>query len=117
VQVLVVAVLGVSIRAPVMGAIACPATKRHGQEVSIRAPVMGAIQPTQEQPRWQTVSIRAPVMGAIEIVTAKAHPECVSIRAPVMGAISATAWYLAADPSFNPRPRDGGDLPSCLRVS
>ena len=64
--------MGVSIRAPVMGATAAALDGGAGKEVSIRAPVMGATRGQRQAQPGVPVSIRAPVMGA---TTVRVHPD------------------------------------------
>ncbi len=58
--------MGVSIRAPVKGAIRRRMLIEEGLTVSIRAPVKGAIVPPRPAWRPLCVSIRAPVKGAMD---------------------------------------------------
>ena len=78
--------------------------------VSIRAPVMGAMAARWRDPAsGGRFNPRPRDGGDINVGVGGETEEDVSIRAPVMGAIRSRAVSSGARSSFNPRPRDGGD--------
>jgi len=79
--------------------------------VSIHAPVTGATQERHQCRRRDVVSIHAPVTGATGLQEQLAADVGVSIHAPVTGATARALrlWQLRL--CFNPRARDGRDMP------
>ena len=86
--------------------------KNHAKQegvVSIHAPAQGATITAQQLAQPLVVSIHAPAQGATITAQQLAQPLVVSIHAPAQGATAPPLLLLPAGPSFNPRPRAGGD--------
>src|SRR5207302_195203 len=62
----------------------------------------------------QGVSIRAPVRGRTKIRKCERCQGHISIRAPVRGRTSAHTGQAASPICFNPRPREGANVPNSL---
>ena len=91
------------------------ATHARPVRVSIHAPARGATQLT----RASTLHIRfqstPPRGGRLGLILGHVGHLLVSIHAPARGATPSLMDGRAARPSFNPRPRAGGDCPSTVR--
>ena len=104
----------VSIHAPARGATYDRSQPLARCIVSIHAPARGAtaIRPMTSS-RVLIVSIHAPARGATRYRTGRSAQQIVSIHAPARGATPGLTGIELSAPSFNPRPRAGGDAMPC----
>ena len=79
--------------------------------ISIHAPVKGATYPDADGERGNRISIHAPVKGATDRRMKSLYLDPISIHAPVKGATRPYRSRQWSTGHFNPRTREGRDVP------
>ena len=101
----------VSIHAPAKGATVCIGASGGRHPVSIHAPAKGATKGILKSDPVKRVSIHAPAKGATDIILGVDDVGIVSIHAPAKGATPGCPLQRLECARFNPRAREGRDLP------
>ncbi len=102
----------VSIHAPARGATVLPPDKVHDVRVSIHAPARGATTAGQTYSYAFGFQSTPPRGGRPQGRYGLSPRDDVSIHAPARGATYSAAQVIVQASGFNPRPREGGDIPS-----
>ena len=104
--------LDISIHAPAKGATEHPSKPRNNQvTISIHAPAKGATGGQSFILVRQQISIHAPAKGATFGHINRREMTQISIHAPAKGATCEYAWICEMLRYFNPRSREGSDIP------
>ena len=106
----ILAVMPISIHAPVKGATGTAAGSRAEHGISIHAPVKGATYVSRIRARMAIHFNPRSREGSDQHLLRQEHVVDISIHAPVKGATFAYVKRLSDTSNFNPRSREGSDM-------